>query len=44
MELTLALRTPDGLEAVVTGLDAAAAVTVLRGVLAPLAPAVVGGA
>lgn len=34
--LTLALRTPDGLEAVVTGLDATTAVAVLRGVLTPL--------
>jgi transposase-like protein len=34
VELTLVLRTPDGVEAVVTGLDAAA-VAVLRGVLAP---------
>lgn len=34
--LTLALRTPGGLEAVVTGLDATTAVVVLRGVLAPL--------
>ncbi len=33
--LTVALRTPDGLEAVVTGLDAPTAVAVLRGVLAP---------
>lgn len=36
--LTLALRTPDGLEAALTGLDAGSAVTVLRGVLAPRAP------
>jgi transposase-like protein len=34
--LTLALRTPDGLEVAVTGLDATTAVAVLRGVLAPL--------
>ena len=33
--LTLALRTPGGLEAVITGLDAPTTVTVLRGVFAP---------
>ena len=36
LTLTLALRTPDGLEAEVTGLDAPTAVAVLRGVLTPL--------
>lgn len=36
--LTLALRTPAGLEAVVTGLDATTTVAVLRGVLVPLPP------
>jgi transposase-like protein len=40
-ELTLALRTPAGLEAVVTGFDLMAAIAVLRGVLA--APPVAGG-
>ena len=35
LELTVALRTAGGLEAVITGLDAPAAVAVLRGVFAP---------